>query len=725
MKKLVTCFEPTKRSLLKLLLFILLLPNISTSYANNASYYVDKINGNDNNNGKSISKAWKTLNKLNIIYFKPGDKIFLKRGQSFNGSLFLKGFGLNGNQITLGAFGVGKRPVINSSGYDYSIQMLDAQYWEIADIETTGSDRAGIFIGCTKDDLVLNHFRITNCFIHDIGDDSYYAWDYCKLTGGIVIANGEIDKNRKPLFYNSLINDAIIDGCTIRYIKRWTCISISSGIMNATKGNANYIRNCTVEYSVADGIRMNGVQNSFIESSTMYKNGAWPKSPNPDWGGLGAWFFESDNCTIQFCEASYIDNWHNDGGAFDIDYYQKNSTIQYCYGHDCHGYGASVFGADASFPTENSIVRYNIFSNNARDSAYTYQGDIYVFTWNGGLLNGVKVYNNTSYWNPASDAAAFMCDADFTGTNPNIFKNNIIYSDHPQLAYLKNDSMQCDNNIYWVTNKGTAEWKQKDKKYYALSDWQNITGQDMHSKYTDPMLNNPTYHGNRIPTTQFNLKPGSPAINAGVDINDMGTRDFSGNPIPDKSGEYDIGAFELVSNTNNKKSKTKIGSKAPGFELATINNKKTKLNEFLGNTVLLSFISVHNSPEAGKAQAIRSQLAFIKSMKKQYGENGLKIILIDESSHINADSRDEMLINFIEDHELNDVVFLRDNKKENAAGKYGTIKFPTTFLISKDGSIKQKWGNVTLSSELAMAIENDLGDTLTIKHFDRVIAQQN
>ncbi len=105
-------------------------------------------------------------------------------------------------------------------------------------------------------------------------------------------------------------------------------------------------------------------------------------------------------------------------------------------------------------------------------------------------------------------------------------------------------------------------------------------------------------------------------------------------------------------------------------------------------------------------------------MKKQYDEFGLKIILIDESYSKNKNSRNKTLTNFIEDNELNDVVFLVDNKKQHVARKYGVHKLPATFLITKQGRIQHRWEQVTLSSELAMAIEKDLAEKLLVKHFD-------
>jgi hypothetical protein len=451
---------------------------------------------------------------------------------------------------------------------------------------------------------------------------------------------------------------------------------------------------------------MNGVQNSFIEYCVMYRNGAWPNYPGKNLGGLGAWFFDAGNCTIQFCEASYVQAATTDGGAFDIDYWQKNSTVQYCYGHDCSGYGVSVFGADPSFPTENATVRYNIFSNNGRDHAFSWEGDFFVYTWNGGLLNGVRIYNNTSYWNPAADSAAVKIDADFTGTNPNIFTNNIIYSKRTKLVYLKNDSLLCDNNIYWVTDHGVPEWRRKSKTYHTLLEWQQNTGHEKHSRFTDPMIVSPTYHGAGFPETQFNLKEGSPAIDAGVTLAGMGKRDFFGNKIPDESGNYDIGAHEY-SPAGGTSSGKEVGPAALSILFPDGDHRAMRREDFEKHTCLLVFIDLND------LEATRSQLVFIKSMKNQYAGYGLKIMLIDESGVCG----NKMRRNFIEDNELSGITFLSDIK-QYIAGQYGIRKFPATLLVSEDGRIGCRWEELAPSPLLAAAIEKDLDEKLPVRHFN-------
>jgi peroxiredoxin len=410
-----------------------------------------------------------------------------------------------------------------------------------------------------------------------------------------------------------------------------------------------------VEYSSADGIRMNGVRNSFIEYCVMNRNGGWPKPEGRNLGGLGAWFFDAENCTIQFCEGGFVRGATTDAGAFDIDYWQKNSTVQYCYGHDCAGYGVSIFGADPTFPTENSVVRYNVFSNNGRDSAFTFEGDFFIYTWNGGLLNGVNVHDNISFWDPVTGAAALKFEAGFTGNNPNVFRNNIIHSSYTLLDSMKNDSLKCDSNTYWVPG-GKPSWQIGKDKYYSLQDWQKATGQDHHSKYGKFAKTIPSWYKYPEQAKPFRKKQTSKPI--------------------------------------------RPGTKAPEFSAYTFVKQKISVPGHRKNIVLLSFM---NSSDPAENDNMFSQLAFLKSMKRQFADARLKIILVVESHFSN-----ESFVNFINDNELENIIMIQDNKDANIGAKYGVTMAPSTFLISADGTVKQKWEGLVLPAQLAFAIEDVL-----------------
>jgi hypothetical protein len=69
----------TKKMIYNVTFFVLTFFVLS-SPAIAATFYVDATNGKDANNGLSKTKAWKTIAKVNVSRFNPGDHILFKRG---------------------------------------------------------------------------------------------------------------------------------------------------------------------------------------------------------------------------------------------------------------------------------------------------------------------------------------------------------------------------------------------------------------------------------------------------------------------------------------------------------------------------------------------------------------------------------------------------------------------------------------------------------------------
>jgi len=64
---------------------------ISLCYLNGfaINYFVSN-NGNDTNNGKTDSKSWKTIDRLNRQKLLPGDTVFFKCGDVFSGEVVVQ-----------------------------------------------------------------------------------------------------------------------------------------------------------------------------------------------------------------------------------------------------------------------------------------------------------------------------------------------------------------------------------------------------------------------------------------------------------------------------------------------------------------------------------------------------------------------------------------------------------------------------------------------------------
>jgi hypothetical protein len=73
--------------------------------ADNTTYYIDSINGNDSGNGTSQGTPWKTLAKVNSVTYGPGDRIIFKAGASWTGQLLPGGSGNSGRPIVIDTYG--------------------------------------------------------------------------------------------------------------------------------------------------------------------------------------------------------------------------------------------------------------------------------------------------------------------------------------------------------------------------------------------------------------------------------------------------------------------------------------------------------------------------------------------------------------------------------------------------------------------------------------------
>ena len=82
----------------------------SQTYADveGAKYYVSSSTGNDTNDGKSPETAWKTLSRANYSGLKPGDGVYLKRGDSWR---IVDSFKVH-DGVTYSAYSTGAKPRI-------------------------------------------------------------------------------------------------------------------------------------------------------------------------------------------------------------------------------------------------------------------------------------------------------------------------------------------------------------------------------------------------------------------------------------------------------------------------------------------------------------------------------------------------------------------------------------------------------------------------------------
>lgn len=322
------------------------------------TYYIDATAGNDANSGTSAEDAWQSLDKVRQLTFKAGDKLLLKRGETFHGQLEITGKGTPTDRIVIDAYGMGdKKPCI--VGYDtsrYAARIYNSDYVTIQNLEIVNmgkermAGRSGLKIEC-QDYGISHNIRVNAVTVRDVNGS------LVKAEGGgcgILVVNGG---QKVPSRFDSLT----IENCHILRCARNAMIwGAYSDRRSWYPSLHTVVRGNLIEEVPGDGIVPIGCDSTLIEYNVMRN---CPDILPPTEAAAGIWPWSCDNTLIQFNDVSgHKAPW--DAQGYDCDYNCTNTVIQYNYSHD--NYGGMVLICNAGSQTDyslgniGSIVRYNI-----------------------------------------------------------------------------------------------------------------------------------------------------------------------------------------------------------------------------------------------------------------------------------------------------------------------------------------------------------------------------
>lgn len=431
------------------------------------SHYVD-CSAIHNGNGASANSPLNSLAALLPVTFAPGDVILFRRGTECHGVLAPQGSGSAQAPIRLTAYGEGARPkIIAPETSEESFRLFNQEYWEVDSLDFSGGSTYGIFISGDKG--VLHHIHLKNLAVHDVAGGEMKSKD----NGLVLITPGSVNQH---------FDDILVDGVTAWNTQEWMGIMIGGGKFGyppeSTWSTNVIIRNSIVHDVQGDGIVLFRGRGGKIESSVAWNTGMQITETTGTSNAIWTWM--CDDCAVSQNEAFLTDSPGVDGGAFDIDYGNTKNSVIDNYGHDTQGYCIAVFGA--GFVTRESTVRGNVCVNNGRSPRMAnYQGAIFLYTWNGGSIDGLSVENNTVFWNPYEKAPALLNNAQkMAGTT--VFRNNRIYSTSPWLV-KSNNQLSSEQNKYTYFGTGNAEWQWDGKKLSGLQQMQQASQQESGSTF--------------------------------------------------------------------------------------------------------------------------------------------------------------------------------------------------------------------------------------------------
>ncbi|MFI6292715.1 right-handed parallel beta-helix repeat-containing protein [Nonomuraea sp. NPDC050790] len=437
-----------------------------------------------------------TLDQVNALALRPGDRVLFKRGSACTGTLAPQGSGRAGAPIRIDAYGSGAKPRIQAGGADDAVKLHNQQHWEIAnlDVANTGAaagKRRGVRVSA-RDAGTLRHIVLRGLDVHDVnGDDTKDEYGSAGITMWV-------EGNTTP----TLFDDVLITGNTVTSVDR-SGIFLFSTWNNSGWGKEPARRHVpwtgvkvernTVTDVGGDGIVLGSVTGALAEHNRVH--GFQRRSQGYS---AGLWTHNSDAVVIQFNEVSGGET-TRDGMSFDVDENGFGTIFQYNRSHD--NAGGFLLLCNAAGKIKDAVVRYNLSVDDH------FRG---VENCSGGV-ESAAIYNNT-----------FVIGDGVTQTvinENNANPRNVLFA----------------NNIVVTRGSGKATFNLRSGGYKLENNLLNGVAV--------PDGASGTVTGDPLLTAEGRLQQGSPALRKGREIAGNGGRDHFGNPV---TCLPDIGMHQLT-----------------------------------------------------------------------------------------------------------------------------------------------------------------------------------
>jgi hypothetical protein len=341
------------------------------------SFYISN-SGSDSNSGTSETAPWKTFNNLaEWLPLQPGERVLLKRGDTFTQELYLKGKGTAAAPIELGAYGTGPKPIISRSDLsnDICVKWESPSYARISQLDCRNS-KLGIYLryhyqldpyNPSQPLEIPNNqdVRIDSCNFKDMTDGTLdpSAHDYeFAYSDAIFLGGHDWITNASTNTYYTFLDGLSITNC----VAENTAHGFGTGWYYPVKYRSR-LKNLVMEDNLATNC-LNGW------ASLMNVDGGWMKrchsirgGGKETWAGTTMGMMQSSqNFLIQDCEFSYCDRVQaGDGSGMDFEGDTIDVTFDRNIIHNNDACGLLILSTDG--PNQNLVISNNVLYGNARN----------------------------------------------------------------------------------------------------------------------------------------------------------------------------------------------------------------------------------------------------------------------------------------------------------------------------------------------------------------------
>lgn len=550
----------------------------------------------DNDSSDCTDGPWKTVSKVNATTLGQGDKIYFKRGETWNEKLTVVNSGALGNPIVFGAYGSGNKPILDGqTTRDYVITFGALSYLTFENLQVQNAASRNIWSDSVGGYITLNG-------IDSIGG-STGIWIRSKSTStysNITVTGATSTSVGYGFYLSNPVSDITITNVTSTNnaytgIGLSAIINLSASYLTA-QNNSNFgiylysptstinLSNLTAGGGTGLGNTSYGIyiRNGYAQNFTLYNA---VSSYNSDIGvfiqnvsgtssstlntvtseynsGSGFYLTGVKGLTVinsisryntnsgsgfSFNIADNVTSTNNiannntwDGISFGGD--GSNFIVDHCiaYANGTDGQSASGDGF-TSHDTITNLKIYNSIAYNNKNSGVAIIGSTSGELYNSTFYNnGTSGFTRGGYWSQVSGGSGWTL-------NNNIFSDNYpyeFYVDSSGLTYTT-----ANYNVYYHPDNDQVATLDDGSTNLSWTTYHTTNGYEVNSVYGDPLFNSTS-------TNDYSLQVSSSAIDMSTSGSSIPTTDYNSkqrydHPNVTNTGGgsttyYDAGAYEYV-----------------------------------------------------------------------------------------------------------------------------------------------------------------------------------
>jgi len=434
--------------------------------------------GNDEADGSTPDRAWRSFDKLRGVELVAGDEIVLAEGNEFRGGLaFLPDVGGTAKKPIV-IRGSGKRKATIFAEDTPAIEATSGGI-EIRDLILKGNPVvpegkkpvAGIrFYTDDSAGRRHSHLRIERVEISNFSGD------------GVSIGSWHDSQPGYDDVLVSEVNAHDNGGTGISFYGK------KDAKQAAYANRKVLVRDCVASRNKSgSGIVLGGVQDGTVEYCFASEN-------TGKGGGVALWAYDCNKVTFRHCIACGTRTEGKDGGGFDLDGGCIECVVEKCLSNDNHGPGYMHCDYPKAGLTKGNIIRSCISINDGRREKGAAFGFGFV-AWGAGLDDCIvekclAVVSEPAAKKPpegllfVSFISGFADKTDKSHIRGCHFRGNIAFNSAKDVPLVSNnlpsatlDDVRFEGNSY-ITDKAEPIFTHGDKPYSSTDDWRNATGQE-------------------------------------------------------------------------------------------------------------------------------------------------------------------------------------------------------------------------------------------------------